>query len=52
MMLFQLFADQMGWQVNNKQSLWNDYLKNSPKDIDLSEDEIMEEVRAVRYGKT
>ena len=26
-------------------------MKNSPENIDLSDDEIMEEVRAVRYGK-
>ena len=52
MMFFKLFADKMGWSVNYKQSLWDEYIKNSPEITpDLSEEEIMEEVRAVRYGK-
>jgi len=48
---FQIFADKMGWFVDKKQNLWDKYIKNSPQNVDLSEDEIMEEVRAVRYGK-
>ena len=51
MMLFQLFADKMGWLVKSKQNLWDEFIRNSPDDIDLSDEEIMEEVRAVRYGK-
>jgi hypothetical protein len=48
---FQQFADKMGWRVDNKQKLWDEYIRNSPKNIDLSDEEIMEEVKAVRYGK-
>ena len=51
MMFFQFFADKMGWRFKNKQTLWKEYLKNSPQNIALSDDEIMEEVRTVRYGK-
>jgi len=51
MMFFQLFAGKMGWQFKNKQNLWDEAMKNCPENIDLSDDEIMEEVRAVRYGK-
>ena len=53
MMFFKLFADRMGWPVNNKQSLWNEYIRNSLENNnpDLSEEEIMEEVRAIRHGK-
>jgi hypothetical protein len=51
LMFFQLFADKMGWQFKSKQSLWDEYIANSPKNIALTEEEIMEEVRAVRYGK-
>ena len=51
MMFFKLFADKLGCQFNSKQSLWEAYIKNSPDNVDLSEEEIMEEVRAVRYGK-
>ena len=52
MMLFQLFADKMGWQVSNRKKLWDEYISSSTENMDLSEEEIMEEVRAVRYGKT
>ena len=51
MFFFKLFADKMGWTLNNRQALWDEYIKNSPENIDLSEEEILEEVRAVRYGK-
>jgi hypothetical protein len=51
MIFFQLFADKMGWLVNNKQVLWDKYIQNTPQDIELSDEEIMQEVRAVRYGK-
>ena len=50
-MFFQIFADKMGWMVNNRQRLWEDYMKSAPQNVNLSEEEIMEEVRAVRYGK-
>ena len=51
MMFFRLFADKFGWQFFNKQTLWEEFMKNSPDNADLSDEEIMEEVRAVRYGK-
>ena len=51
MMFFRLFADKFGWQFISKQILWQKYMQTSPKNVDLSEEEIMEEVRAVRYGK-
>jgi len=50
-LFLQLFADKMGWLVNRKQNLWEEYIKNSPKNIPLTDEEIMEEVRAVRYEK-
>ena len=46
---FQLFANKMGWMIDKKQNLWDKYIQNSPN-IDLTEEEILEEVRAVRYG--
>ena len=47
----QLFANKMGWLVDKKQNLWDKYIQNSPQNIDFSEEEIMEEVRTIRYGK-
>ena len=51
LMFFKLFADKFGWQFKSKQNLWDEFIKSSPENVDLSEEEIMEEVRAVRYGK-
>lgn len=48
---FQLFAKKMGWLVTRRKDFWEEYIKNSPKDVPLTDEEIMEEVRAVRYGK-
>jgi uncharacterized protein YijF (DUF1287 family) len=48
---FQLFAKKMGWEFDKKQNLWEKFIQNSPKNVDLTDEEIMEEVRAVRYGK-
>ena len=48
---FQYFAEKMGWFVENKQTVWDKYIQNSPQNVDLTDEEIMEEVRAVRYGK-
>jgi hypothetical protein len=41
----------VGWKVNTPQNLWNEYIKTCPKDVELSDEDIMAEVRAVRYGK-
>ena len=46
-----LFADKMGWLVDKKQNLWDRYIQNSPQHADLSDEEIMEEVRSVCYGQ-
>jgi len=46
---FELFAAKLGWQFKSKKSLWEEYIKENPDSVDLSEEEILEEVRAVRY---
>jgi hypothetical protein len=51
MKFLHLFANKMGWSVDKKQNLWDKYILNSPQNVDLSDEEIMDEVRAVRYGK-
>jgi hypothetical protein len=52
MVFFQLFAEKMGWLINRKQDLWGKYVEDSPQNVPLTDEEIIEEVRAVRYGKT
>ena len=48
---FQLFADKMGWLIENKANLLHKYIASRPQNIDLTEEDIIEEVRAVRYAK-
>jgi hypothetical protein len=36
---------------NNKEELWEKYISASPKDVPLTDEDIMEAVREVRYGK-
>ncbi len=40
-----------GWTLNSKDDLLDDFLVSRPMNVDLSEEDIMDEVRAVRYGK-
>ena len=51
LIFFRLFADKLGWQFKSKQTLWDEFIQSSPENVDLSDEEIMEEVRTVRYGK-
>jgi hypothetical protein len=44
-------AQKMGREVEIKADLLNKYIASRPKNVDLSDEEIMEEVRAVRYAK-
>ncbi|MDR2458174.1 MAG: hypothetical protein LBD41_06830 [Clostridiales Family XIII bacterium] len=48
---FKQFADKMGWKVKMQQNLWDEYIKTCPIEVDLSDEDIMAEVRVVRYGK-
>jgi hypothetical protein len=51
LLFFQQFAEKMGWLVLNKQRLWDNYAKSAPKNVELTDEEIMAEVKAVRYGE-
>jgi len=48
---FQQFADKMGWSIQNKFDLLDRYIAYRPKNVELTDEEIMEEVRAIRYTK-
>jgi hypothetical protein len=43
-------AQKMGWEVETKTDLLRKYIASRPKNADLSDKEIMEEVRTVRYS--
>ena len=40
---------KMGWTVERKESLLKKYISKRPSKVDLSDDDIMEELMAVRY---
>ncbi|MDR3134134.1 MAG: hypothetical protein LBU42_08990 [Prevotellaceae bacterium] len=44
-------ARKMGWEVETKADLLRKYIASRPKNVPLSEEEIIEEVGAARYSK-
>jgi len=48
---FQFFAKKMGWLIENETDLLDKYIASRPKNVDLTDDDIMAEVRAVRYAQ-
>lgn len=51
MRFFRELATKMGWVVETKESALQKYIASRPKNVKLSDDEILSEVYAVRYGK-
>lgn len=44
-------AKKMGWSIETKESLLKNYISRRPTKVELSDEDIMEEVNAVRYRK-
>ena len=51
MAFFKKLVNKMGWELENKESFLSQYIASRPKNVELSDDEIMSEVYAVRYGQ-
>lgn len=51
MKFFRELAKKMGWTVESKESVLKKYAESRPKGADLSDDDIMAEINAVRYQK-
>lgn len=49
--LFQQLAKKMGWTVSDKDVILDKYIKSRSENIELSDDDILKELNAVRYGK-
>lgn len=49
--LFRELVRKFGWQTETREQLLNRFVESRPELPTLSEDDIMDEVRAVRYGK-
>lgn len=48
---FKELAKKMGWAMDTKESLLKKYITTRPKQVNLSDDEILSELAAVRYKK-
>jgi hypothetical protein len=48
--LFQELVDRFGWQAKTSEQVLDEFIKTRPQNVDLSEEDIMNEVRAVRYA--
>ena len=51
MQFFRRLAPKMGWEIYSPESLLKAYIDSRPKNVELSEDEILEEVNKVRYNR-
>jgi hypothetical protein len=51
MVFFKLFADKFNWHYDSRQNLWETYVKSSPQNVNLSDNEIMEMISTMRYAK-
>ena len=48
--LLQELINRFGWQSETREQLLEKFIQSRPKVTDLSEEDIMNEVRAVRYA--
>lgn len=51
MKFFKELAKKMGWSVETKEKLLKNYIAKRPAKVELSDDDILNEVNAVRYRK-
>ena len=49
--LFKELIRKLGWQSETREQLLDRFCSSRPQQPTLTDEEIMEEVRAVRYGK-
>lgn len=49
MSLFESLMEKLGWKYESKKEVLKRFIQTRPKSVDLTDEEIMDEVRAVRY---
>ena len=49
--LLQELINRFGWQSETREDMLDEFLQARPSVTDLTEEDIMNEVRAVRYAK-
>lgn len=48
---FKELAKKMGWDIDIREDFLKDYIASRPKKVNLSEEEIIAELNAIRYGE-
>jgi len=51
MKFFRELVAKMGWKAETKENALQQYITSRPKNVKLSDEEILSELYAVRYGK-
>ena len=46
---FKELAKKMGWDIDIREDFLKDYIASRPKRVNLSEEEILAELNAIRY---
>ena len=50
--LLKDLARKFGWQAQTSEQRLEAFIESRPQTVELSEDDIMKEVSAIRYGKS
>ena len=45
------FIKRMGWVFKTKENVLEKFIETRPENVDLTDEEIMEEIRSIRYSK-
>lgn len=48
---FKEFAKKMGWNIDIREDFLKDYIASRPRKPELSDEDILAELNAIRYGK-
>ena len=48
---FKELAKKMGWDIDIREDFLKDYIASRPQKVNLSEEEILAELNATRYGE-
>lgn len=48
---FRRLMKKMGWEVRTRESVLKEYIESRPSDCPLTDDDILNEIKAVRYGE-
>lgn len=49
--LFKQLMKKMGWTVSDKEAVLDRYIQSRPENIEISDEEILQELNSVRYDK-